>query len=202
MELATESLKTLINEFQKLPGIGHKSAERLAYHVLRTPADDALKLADAIRHVKTRLRNCEVCFNIAEAALCPICDDDTRDKTRVCVVEQPKDLFAIEQSGSYRGLYHVLQGAFSPLDGVSPDDLTFKGLFERLENGSIREVILATNPNFEGEGTALFLHEQLKNAFRDVRVTRIARGMPSGSHLEHVSRTIVSDALEGRREMD
>ncbi len=198
----TKLLQNLVAEFQGLPGIGRKTAERLAYYILGTPADKALKLADAIRQVKESLGNCRVCFNIAEKDLCPICDDPDRDRTVLCVVEQFKDLFAIEQSGSYRGLYHVLQGAFAPLEGVSLEDLTLKALFKRVKEEGVKEVVLATNPDFEGEGTALYLREQLKSISRDIHVTRIAKGMPSGSHLEHVSRTIVSDALEGRREMD
>ncbi|MBN1442627.1 MAG: recombination protein RecR [Planctomycetes bacterium] len=202
MECSTRSLQQLIEEFQKLPGIGRKSAERLAYYVLRAPREEALGLADAIRRVKETLRNCSVCFNIAEKEVCSICDDAARDRSRICVVEQPKDISSIEESGSYRGLYHVLQGAFSPLDGVSPEDLTLGPLFRRLQDDAIEEVVLATSTDFEGEGTALYLREEIRRRFPRVRVTRIARGMPSGSHLEHVSRTIVSDAIEGRREMD
>ena len=186
--------------FEQLPGIGRKSAERLAYHILRVSAEEALRLADAIRSVKESLRHCKTCYNIAEGERCAICDDPTRDPTTICVVEEPKDLYAIESSGSYRGLYHVLLGTLAPLEGVDPSDLTFVALLSRLEKGGVREVILATNPSFEGDGTALYLREKLR-AVHGLKVTRIARGMPSGSHLEHVARTIVSDALEGRREM-
>jgi recombination protein RecR len=202
MEFAAESLQNLTSALQSLPGIGRKTAERLAYHILRSPLEEALKLADAIREVKETLHPCRVCFNVTEKELCSICEDPSRDRSVLCVVEQPNDLFAIEQSASYRGSYHVLQGAFSPLDGVAPEDLTLSALFGRLKGGEVKEVILATNPNFEGEGTALFLHEKLKEQFPAVQVTRIARGMPSGSQLEHVSKTIVSDALEGRQAMD
>ena len=201
MSSASQALQKLISEFQTLPGVGHKTAERLAYFVLRSPREEAEKLADAIRAVKELIRNCEVCFHIAEGERCGICEDAGRDRSVLCVVEEPKDVHAIEQSGSYRGLYHVLQGSFSPLDGVSPEDLTIQALLARVREGSVREVILATNPDFEGEGTALYLHEQLKALSSDLSVTRLARGMPSGSHLEHVSKNIVSDALEGRREM-
>jgi recombination protein RecR len=183
-----------------LPGIGRKTAERLAYHVLRLPAQDAMRLARAIRDVKENLRYCKTCFSIAERDECPVCEDATRDPATICVVEEPKDLYAIEATGSYRGRYHVLLGTFAPLDGVAPSDLTVDALLARLRAGGVREVILATNPNFEGDGTALYLHEKLK-AFPGLKITRIARGVPSGSHLEHVSRAIVSDALEGRREM-
>jgi len=201
MELYTEALQALISEFERLPGIGHKTAERLAYHVLRSPSGEIMKLAEAIRQVKENVRNCRICFNISEGEQCPICDDPTRDKTTVCVVEQPKDLYAIEKTGTYRGRYHVLMGTFAPLEGIAPEDLTIEALFKRVREESVREVILATNPNFEGDGTALFISEGLKK-IPGLRVTRLARGMPSGSLLEHVSKTIVSDALEGRRTVD
>jgi recombination protein RecR len=186
--------------FEDLPGIGRRTAERLAYHVLRTPPEEAMKLADAIREVKETLRHCRTCYNITEREECAVCEDETRDRTTICVVEQPKDLYAIEASLSYRGLYHVLLGTVAPLEGVSPAELTIGALLARLKGGAVKEVILATNPNFEGDGTALLLRERLRS-FPEVRVTRIARGMPSGSQLEHVAKTIVSDALEGRLEM-
>jgi recombination protein RecR len=202
MDFTTGAMKGLIEEFARLPGIGHKTAERLAYHVLRTPVEEASKLADAIRHVKETIRQCRRCFNFCEEEICPICADETREAGQLCIVEHAKDLHAIERSGSYRGRYHVLLGAFSPLDGTAPEDLTLSTLFKRLRNEEIVEVILATNPSFEGEGTALYIREKLKSVPRDIRITRIARGMPSGSHLEHVGRNIVADALEGRREME
>ena len=201
MEFYTQALQNLIAEFERLPGIGAKTAERLAYHVLRSPPEEILKLADAIRQVKETVRNCRICFNIAERELCPICEDPARDPATICVVEQPKDVLAIEKSGAYRGRYHVLMGAFAPLEGVTPEDLTIEPLLRRISDEGAREVILATNPNFEGDGTALFIAEKLK-AFPGLKVTRLARGMPSGSLLEHVSKTIVSDALEGRRSVD
>jgi recombination protein RecR len=196
----SQSLQELVAEFERLPGIGRRTAERLAYHVLRAPAEEALRLARAISEVKRNVRHCKVCFNITEGDVCAICEDPGRDPSTICVVEQPKDLWAIEGSGSYRGRYHVLLGAFAPLEGVTPSDLTIDALLSRLTEGGVTEVILATNPNFEGDGTALFLKEKLK-AFPAVRITRIARGIPSGSHIEHAARNIVSDALEGRREM-
>ncbi len=201
MDFYTQALQSLIAEFERLPGIGRKTAERLAYHVLRSPAEEVLKLAEAIRAVKETVRNCRICFNIAEKDLCPICEDPARDAATICVVEQPKDLYAIEKTGAYRGRYHVLMGAFAPLEGVNPEDLTIEPLFRRIEAGGVNEVILATNPNFEGDGTALYIAERLKG-FPGVRVTRLARGMPSGSLLEHASKTIVSDALEGRRALE
>lgn len=202
MDFPSRALQKLIAEFERLPGIGHKTAERLAYYVFRTPTEEALPLADAIRDVKENICHCKRCFSIAEDDLCSICEDESRDAGILCVVEQPKDVYAIEQSGSYRGRYHVLQGTFAPLEGVSPEDLTLEALLARFESEGIEEVIIATNPNFEGEGTALYLREKLKGLPRRVKITRLARGMPSGSNLEHVSRTIVSDAIEGRREME
>ena len=202
MDPSIESLRELIAHFQRLPGIGSKTAERLAYHVLRSPAEEALALADAIRRIKEEVRNCRVCSHLAEGELCTICSDDSRDRSIICVVEHPKDLLAIERSGSFTGLYHVLLGTFAPLEGTSPRDLTSDALFERIRREPPREVILATNANYEGEGTALFLQARLKTLFPDLRVSRLARGLPSGSHLEHVGRNIVSDAVEGRREME
>jgi recombination protein RecR len=190
-----------VAEFEKLPGIGRKTAERLAYHVLLAPPAEALLLADAIREVKASVHHCKVCYNLTEGDLCTVCDDAGRDAGVICVVEQPRDLHAIEGTGSYGGLYHVLLGAFAPLDGVSPSDLTVEALLQRAAAPGVREVILATNPNFEGEGTALYLRERLKS-LPGVRVTRIARGIPSGSQIEHASRSIVADAIEGRREME
>ncbi|HLU47961.1 MAG TPA: recombination mediator RecR [Planctomycetota bacterium] len=201
MEAESSVLQRLIDELERLPGIGRKTAERLAYWVLNAPAEEALGLAEAIRAVKSRLRPCSRCYHIAEGELCAICDDPSRDATTICVVEQSKDLIAIEASGVYRGVYHVLQGTFAPLEGISPKDLTIVDLLERLRAGVVEEVIIATNPNFEGEGTALYLAERLRASSPNLRVTRLARGMPSGSNLEHVSRNIVADAIEGRREL-
>jgi recombination protein RecR len=201
VDFYTQALQDLMTEFERLPGIGRKTAERLAYHVLRSESPEILKLAEAIKKVKETVRNCRICFNITERELCPVCEDSSRDPHTVCVVEQPKDLYAIEKTGSYRGRYHVLMGSFAPLEGISPEDLTIEPLLERIRAEAVREVILATNPNFEGDGTALFIAERLK-AIPEVRVTRLARGMPTGSLLEHVSKTTVSDALEGRRALD
>ena len=206
MEFYTQALQNLIAEFKKFPGVGSKTAERLAYYVLRTPEEDAMRLAHAIRDVKKNVKNCRICFNITEAEVCPICADDGRDGSKICVVEQPKDVYAIERAGNYRGTYHVLMGAFAPLDGVTPDDLTIVNLMDRVRARSgtdspVREIILATNPNFEGDGTALFIAEKLGD-IDGLNVTRIARGIPSGSNIEHVSSTIVADALEGRRSME
>ena len=200
MDLYTKTLQELVVEFERLPGIGRKTAERLAYYILRAPTEEAMRLAYAIREVKQKVKHCGVCYNLTEAERCEICEDPERDRSVLCVVEQPKDLYAIENSGSYRGIYHVLLGCYTPLEGGTPDALTVKALVQRLRGGEIAEVILATNPNFEGEGTALYLQEQLKS-LRTIKVTKIARGVPSGTKLEHVARNIVADALDGRREM-
>lgn len=195
---AAEPIRRLIQELAKLPGVGEKTAERLAYHLHAAPREDALGLADAIREVKDRLRSCSVCYDITVTEPCAICADPRRDRRIVCVVEQSKDLGAIEKAGAYRGLYHVLHGRLSPLDGVGPGNLTIARLEERVKKGGIDEVILATNPTAEGDATAFYIQKALAGA--SARVTRIARGLPAGSSLEYASRTIVQDALSGRRE--
>ena len=188
----------LIQELTKLPGVGEKTAERLAFFIHAQAKDDALGLAEAIREVKERLTSCSVCYDITVADPCAICADPRRDRRVVCVVEQSKDLGAIEKAGAHRGLYHVLHGRLSPLDGVGPEHLTIHRLAERVAKGGIEEVILATNPTAEGDATAYFVQKAL--APSQVRVTRIARGLPAGSSFEYASRTIVADALQGRRE--
>ncbi len=197
MSQLTEPLKNLIEQFARLPGIGKKSAERLAYHVLRVHKDEALQLADAIRHVKENVRYCATCFNLSEGETCSICADPKRDRTKLCVVEQPRDLMALEQTGAYRGLYHVLLGRIAPLDGIGPDQLTIEALVRRVNEGSIEEVIMATNPTVEGDGTALFISNQLGGL--PVRITRLARGITSGSVLEFANKEILFDALAGRQ---
>ena len=190
-------LRGLIEAFAKLPGIGEKSAERLAYHILREPAERALSLAEEIRRVKEDLRQCVDCFSIAQDERCEICSDDARDRGLVCVVEQPKDLLAVERSGAFRGLYHVLGGSFSPMESRGAEELTVTRLLERIRAGGIREVILATNPDFEGDGTALLLEEALTGT--GIPVTRLARGLPSGGQIEYMNQSIIRDAVEGRR---
>jgi len=190
-------LRDLIEAFARLPGIGEKSAERLAYHILKEPSESALSLAEEIRRVKEDLRQCVDCFSIARDERCEICADPSRDRESICVVEQPKDLLAIERSGAYRGLYHVLGGSFSPLESRGADDLTVVRLLERVGAGGVREVILATNPDFEGDGTALLLEESL--AGTGIPVTRLARGLPSGGQIEYMNQSIIRDAVEGRR---
>jgi recombination protein RecR len=195
--LLTESVTRLVDEFAKLPGIGKKSAERLAYHVLRVHKSEALALADAIRDVKQNVRYCRICFNLAEADECAICLDPRRDRSLLCVVEQPRDLMALEQAGSYRGLYHVLLGRIAPLDGIGPEQLTIDALIERLRAGGFRELIMATNPTLEGDGTALYIANRLEGM--DVQITRLARGITSGSVLEFANKEILADALSGRQ---
>ena len=193
----SESVTRLIDEFARLPGIGRKTAERLAHHVLRCSRDEAMALANAIRDVKERIRYCRTCYNLAEEELCEICRDPRRDSSVVCVVEQPRDLMALEQAGSYRGVYHVLLGRVSPLEGVGPEQLTIEALVERVRQGGVREVIMATNPTLEGDGTALYISNLL--AGLPVQITRLARGIPSGSVLEFANKEMLADALSGRQ---
>jgi len=190
---------SLIKELSRLPGIGEKSAERLAYHILRSTDEDALRLAQAVRDVKEKLRHCSICFNMGETDPCHICADPARDAGVVCVVEEPKDLLALEGTGGYRGVYHVLGGRIAPLDGLDPEKLTVAALVARVKSGKVKEVILALNPNMEGDLTAQYVCEQLKGL--GVRLTQIARGIPAGSQLEYASQTILADALKGRRDV-
>jgi recombination protein RecR len=189
----------LLEELERLPGIGPKSAQRLAFHILRADADAAQRLADAITEVKRTVRFCARCFNLAESEECDICRDSKRDISAICVVEEPRDVVAIERTGEFRGLYHVLQGAISPIDGIGPDQLRIRELIGRLEHERITEIILATNPNVEGETTALYLARLLKPL--GMRVTRIASGLPVGGDLEYADEVTLGRALEARREM-
>jgi recombination protein RecR len=190
-------LARLIDELSKLPGVGPKTAQRLAYHILRGTGADAESLAAAVRSVKTDLRYCSVCFNIAEHDPCDLCSSDEREQRVVCVVEEPLDVLAIERTGQFRGVYHVLHGAISPVNGVRPDDLRIAELNRRVSGGGVDEVILATNPNLEGEATAMYIAQLLAHA--PARVTRLARGLPMGGDLEYADEVTVSRALEGRR---
>ncbi|MBL4846510.1 MAG: recombination protein RecR [Planctomycetes bacterium] len=192
-----EAVNRLISSFKKLPGIGQRTAERLAFHLLLAPKDEALALAEALRDVKERAKPCSQCFHVTETDPCPICADPRRERGTVCVVERPPDVLAMEKSGGYRGLYHVLLGSVSLIEGVDPDDLTIAPLVERVRREGIQEVILATNPNFDGDSTALHLREALEPL--GVRLTRLARGLPTGSSLEFASKAILSEALEGRQ---
>lgn len=199
MAQISESVSKVIDALARLPGIGRKSAERLAYHLLRVPKTEALALADAIRNVRENVRYCSECFGLAEGELCTICSDPKRDRTQLCIVEQPRDQISLEQSGAFKGLYHVLLGRISPLDNMGPDQLTLEPLVERVRKGEIREVILATNPTVEGDGTALYIANLL--AEYPVTLTRLARGITSGSILEYTNKEILADALTGRQKL-
>jgi recombination protein RecR len=187
----------LIDGFAELPGIGRRTAERLAYHVLNMPKDEALGFADAIRAVKENLRPCRTCFNLAEGEQCDICGDSRRDRSLLCVVEQVRDLLALEQAGNYRGLYHVLQGRMAPLEGKGSDGLTLDALAARVAQGQFREVILGTTPNVEGDATALVVAQRLEGM--PVELTRLARGLTVGASLEQANREMLVDAFAGRR---
>jgi recombination protein RecR len=193
------SLQELVEQFKKLPGIGGKSAQRLAFHVLRTPREDAEKLCQAIRDVKDRVIYCSTCNNITDNDPCVLCADSTRDQRIICVVEEPQNVSVVDRTGGFRGLYHVLMGAISPLQGVGPDDLKIKGLLSRIAGGGVEEVILATNPTVEGEATAIYLARLLKPL--GLRVTRIATGIPVGSDLDYADDLSVGKAMDGRREV-
>jgi len=188
----------LMDELAKLPGVGRKSAERMAYHILRAPPGDAEALAEAVREVRAGVRQCGICGSFAEERTCAVCSDSSRDKGTVCVVEMPQDVAQIEKTGDYRGLYHVLMGRLSPLDGVAPKDIRVRELLSRIAKGGMREVILATNPTAEGDATAAYLEKALRG--KDVRVTRPARGLPAGSAIEYVDSGILCEAMRARRE--
>jgi len=192
-------VQRLVTELGKLPGIGQRTAQRLAFHILRSDLDDAVGLADAIREVKERITLCERCFNLADAPLCGICSDERRDASVICVVEEPGDVIPMERTHEYRGLYHVLGGALSPIDGVDPEDIKIAELFRRVEAGEIREVVLATNPTTTGEATALHIAAGLRERAPDVVVTRLASGLPVGSDLEYADEVTLGKAFSGRR---
>jgi recombination protein RecR len=193
------SLQNLIDQFKRLPGVGAKSAQRLAFHVLKTPREDAERLVDAIRDVKDRVTYCTICNNFTDVDPCQYCADPARDHRLVCVIEEPQNVNVIEKTGGFRGVYHVLLGSLSPLQGVGPDDLKIKGLLTRMASDDIDEIILATNPTVEGEATAIYLARLLKPL--GVRVTRIATGIPVGSDLEYADELTMGKAMEGRREV-
>ncbi len=196
----TESLNKLIEEFGRLPGIGPKTAERLAFYVLKAEAVDAMKLADAIADVKTKIGRCQRCWNLSEEDICQICSDAGRDASMICVVEQPKDVISLEKTGACKWLYHVLGGHIAPLDGVEASDLTINQLVERVRTGQVQEIIMATNPNLEGDGTSLYISSLLRPL--GVRITRLARGLPTGSAIEYASGKILTDAILGRQALD
>jgi len=195
----TPPVQTLIDELGRMPGVGPKSAQRIAFHLLKIPADDVARLAMAITDAKARVRFCDRCWNFAEAELCPICLDDRRDSSLLCVVEESRDIISIEKTGEFKGRYHVLLGAMNPLDGVGPEQLKMKELFARIEPEDVQEVILCTNPNTEGEVTAMYIARMMKPF--GVKVTRIASGLPVGGDLEYADELTLGRALEGRREL-
>lgn len=196
----TATLNQLIEEFGKLPGIGPKTAERLAFHILKSDAPTAMALADAIRDVKTKIKRCQVCCNLSESDLCQVCSDPRRDRSLICVVEQPKDVISLEKTGACKWLYHVLGGHIAPLEGVHASDLTIDKLVERVRTGEVKEIVMATNPNIEGDGTSLYISSVLRPF--GVRITRLARGLPTGSTIEYASGRILTDAILGRQAID
>jgi recombination protein RecR len=196
----TASMNRLIEEFGKLPGIGPKSAERLAFHILKAKPDEAMALADAIRDVKNKIKHCEICYNFSEQAVCEICSDPRRDKSLICIVEQPKDVISLEKTGTCKWVYHVLGGHIAPLEGIEPGDLTIQQLVDRVHQGDVKELILATNPNMAGDGTALYISSLLRTT--GVKITRLARGLPTGTTIEYASGKMLNDAIIGRQVID
>ena len=189
----------LVEEFQKLPGIGHKTAQRLAFHVLNMPMEKVQGLSAAILEAKQKTKYCSVCSNLTDVDPCPLCSGASRDKTAICVVQDPRDVVAMERMREFKGLYHVLHGAISPMEGIGPEDIKIKELLRRLGSGDIKEVILATNPNIEGEATAMYISKLIKPL--GIKVTRIAHGIPVGGDLEYADEVTLAKALEGRREL-
>ncbi len=197
MSIYTPALQKLIDELGKLPGVGPKSAQRIAFHLIKIPEQEALSLADAIQQAKQKVRFCETCFNMSDEVICEICSDSQRDSSLVCVVEEPRDIVALERTREYKGLYHVLQGAINPIDGIGPEQLKIRELLERLKGNSVVEVILCTNPNIEGEATAMYLAKLIEPL--GIQVSRIASGLPVGGDLEYADELTLGRALEGRR---
>lgn len=196
-EASGGAIARLAQELGKLPGIGPKTAERLTHHLLAADRQEVLALAEALRGIKDNVHPCRQCYNLTEGDLCSLCADARRDESLICVVEQPRDLAALERAGTYKGLYHVLQGRLAPLENVGPEQLTVDGLLRRVRQGGVQEIIMATNPTLEGDGTALYISNLLAGS--GVRITRLARGLPSGSVLEFANNQMLADALEGRR---
>jgi len=199
------SLRSLIESFEKLPGIGPKTAQRLAFYLLHVPQEQLDEFAQAAENLKKNTVLCSICYNVAEKDPCPVCSDQNRDKSVICVVEQPLDVLALEKTGSFKGLYHVLHGAISPLNNIGPDELYIKQLIDRVqESGRVKEIILATNPNMEGEATAMYIAKQLRDpsaiSHQSLAITRLGQGLPTGADLEYADEVTLSRALEGRRE--
>lgn len=200
MTIHTDSINKLMAEFARLPGIGSRTAERLAYHILKQPVEEAMKLAEAIGDVKTRIRYCQQCFNLSEEPLCSICSNQQRDHSIICVVEQHKDLINLEETGKCNWVYHVLLGHLAPLEGVTPDDLTIAALIKRVRAGGVNEIVMATNPNLDGDGTALYISSMLSG--QKVKMTRLARGLPTGGTIEFANKEVLSEAITRRILMD
>jgi recombination protein RecR len=198
VNIVPQSVQDLVDEFAKLPGIGPKTAQRLTFYLLRKPAKSSEDLGSAAENLKKNIRFCSVCCNFTDSDICSVCNDSSRDKSIICVVGEPLDVVALEKSGSFKGLYHVLGGVISPIDGIGPDDLFIAQLIDRLKNDNVAEVIIATNPNLEGEATALYIQKLIQPL--NVKITRIARGLPVGGDLEYADEITLSRALEGRRE--
>jgi recombination protein RecR len=196
-----EPMSRLIDELKKLPGVGNKSAQRLAFHILRSPEEDATALAEAIQHLKASLRLCSICNNITDVDPCSYCSSATRNQRMVCVVEEPTNIAAVEKTRAYNGVYHVLHGALSPIHGVGPEHLRIGNLTRRVESGTVDELILATNPTVEGESTAVYLTKMIRKNAPGVKITRIATGIPAGSDIEYADEVTMQKALEGRREL-
>jgi len=196
----TGTLNKLIEEFGKLPGVGPKTAERLAFHILKAEPKEAIRLAEAIKDIKTKIRRCKICCNLTEEEVCQICSDPRRDKRTICVVEQPKDVIALEKTGACKWVYHVLDGHIAPLEGIEPDHLTIDKLIERVRRANVKEVIMATNPNMAGDGTSLYISSLLRTM--EVKITRLARGLPTGSTIEYANDKMLTDAILGRQELE
>ena len=199
-EVYTESLTKLIEQFGKLPGVGPKTAERLAFHILKANRPEALALAEAISAVKDNIRRCEICNNLSEQRICQICSDPRRQKDTICIVEQPRDVISLEKTGTCTWVYHVLGGHIAPLEGIEPSDLTIEQLLKRVRQGDVKEVIMATNPNMAGDGTTLYISSLLKDT--NVKITRLARGLPTGSTIEYANGKILTDAIIGRQQLE
>jgi recombination protein RecR len=196
----TDSLNRLVEEFGKLPGVGPKTAERLAFYILKAEPAEAMALANAIKDVKTKIKRCEICYNWSEQQVCQICSDARRDKSVICIVEQPKDVIALEKTGACKWVYHVLGGHIAPLDGIEPEDLTIDKLVDRVRQGGVTEVVMATNPNLAGDGTTLYISSLIKST--GVKITRLARGLATGSTIEYASGKMLADAIIGRQELE
>ena len=196
------SLRSLIESFEKLPGIGPKTAQRLAFYLLHVPQEQLDEFAESLQNLKKKTVLCSLCYNVAEKDPCPVCLDQNRDKSMICIVEQPLDVLALEKTGTFKGLYHVLHGAISPLNNIGPDELYIKQLIDRLKSKiqPVSEIILAMNPNMEGEATAMYLQKQIKNQNEEIKITRLGQGLPIGADLEYADEITLSRALEGRKE--